>query len=74
MKRVAITGAGAINALGHDVSTTLTALREGRCGIGLLDFRIPYRDSNIHLLDMKASGYYLPYLLGPSKGAVRRSA
>ena len=39
MKRVAITGAGTINALGHDVATTLTALREGRCGIGLLDFR-----------------------------------
>ena len=42
--------------------------------IGLLVCRIPYRDSNIHLLDMKASRYYLPYLLGPGKGAVRRSA
>ena len=33
MKRVAITGAGTINALGHDVAQTLTAFREGRCGI-----------------------------------------
>ena len=39
MKRVAITGAGTINALGHNVPQTLEAMREGRCGIGLLDFR-----------------------------------
>ena len=39
MRRVAITGAGTINALGHDVDTTLTAFREGRCGISALDFR-----------------------------------
>ena len=39
MRRVAITGAGTINALGHDVPSTLRALREGRCGIGPLDFR-----------------------------------
>lgn len=39
MRRVAITGAGTINALGHDVPSTLAAMREGRCGIGPLDFR-----------------------------------
>lgn len=39
MKRVVITGAGTINALGHDVPTTLEAMREGRCGIGPLDIR-----------------------------------
>ena len=39
MKRVVITGAGTINALGHNVPQTLEAMREGRCGIGLLDFR-----------------------------------
>ena len=39
MKRVVITGAGTINALGHNVLQTLEAMREGRCGIGLLDFR-----------------------------------
>jgi nodulation protein E len=39
MRRVAITGAGTINALGHDVASTLTAMREGRCGIGPLDLR-----------------------------------
>jgi len=39
MKRVVITGAGTINALGHSVPTTLAAMREGRCGIGDLDFR-----------------------------------
>ena len=39
MKRVVITGAGTINALGHDVPTTLEAMREGRCGIGALDIR-----------------------------------
>jgi nodulation protein E len=37
MKRVAITGAGTINALGHDVPATLQAFREGRCGITELD-------------------------------------
>jgi nodulation protein E len=39
VKRVVITGAGTINALGHDVATTLEAMREGRCGIGPLEFR-----------------------------------
>ncbi|MCC1492368.1 beta-ketoacyl synthase [Cognatishimia sp. F0-27] len=39
MTRVVITGAGTINALGHDVPTTLAAMREGRCGISELEFR-----------------------------------
>ena len=39
LRRVAITGAGTINALAHDVSGTFAALREGRCGIGALDIR-----------------------------------
>ncbi len=39
MKRVVITGAGTINALGHNVPDTLEAMREGRCGIGELTFR-----------------------------------
>ncbi len=39
MKRVVITGAGTINALGHTVPETLEAMREGRCGIGELEFR-----------------------------------
>ncbi|MGH1425755.1 MAG: beta-ketoacyl-[acyl-carrier-protein] synthase family protein [Pseudooceanicola sp.] len=39
MKRVAITGAGTINALGHSVSDTFEAMREGRCGIGELEMR-----------------------------------
>lgn len=38
-RRVAITGAGTVNALGHDVPQTLAAMREGRCGIGPLTFR-----------------------------------
>ena len=37
MKRVVITGAGTINALGHTVPDTMEAMREGRCGIGPLD-------------------------------------
>ncbi|WP_407946436.1 beta-ketoacyl-[acyl-carrier-protein] synthase family protein [Paracoccus aminophilus] len=37
--RVAITGAGTINALGLDVPATFAAMREGRSGIGPLDFR-----------------------------------
>ncbi|MDO6585529.1 beta-ketoacyl-[acyl-carrier-protein] synthase family protein [Salipiger sp. 1_MG-2023] len=39
MKRVVITGAGTINALGRNVSETLEAMREGRCGISDLEFR-----------------------------------
>jgi nodulation protein E len=39
VKRVVITGAGTINPLGADVPATLEAMREGRCGIGELDFR-----------------------------------
>ncbi|WP_238365522.1 beta-ketoacyl-[acyl-carrier-protein] synthase family protein [Mesobacterium pallidum] len=37
MKRVVITGAGTVNALGRNVPDTLEAMREGRCGIGELD-------------------------------------
>ena len=37
--RVVITGAGTINALGHCVDDTLSAMRDGVCGIGALDFR-----------------------------------
>jgi len=39
VKRVVITGAGTINALGHNVAGTLEAMREGRCGIGPLEFQ-----------------------------------
>ncbi len=39
MKRVVITGAGTVNALGHTVPDTLRAMREGVCGIGPLEFR-----------------------------------
>ena len=37
MKRVVITGAGTVNALGQNVPDTMAAMREGRCGIGTLD-------------------------------------
>ncbi|MEM6889173.1 MAG: beta-ketoacyl-[acyl-carrier-protein] synthase family protein [Pseudomonadota bacterium] len=39
MRRVVITGAGAINALGHDAPATMAAMRAGVCGIGELDLR-----------------------------------
>ncbi|WP_417242725.1 beta-ketoacyl-[acyl-carrier-protein] synthase family protein [Celeribacter sp.] len=39
MRRVAITGAGTVNALGLDVDATLAAMREGKCGISELNFR-----------------------------------
>ncbi|MAQ83646.1 MAG: beta-ACP synthase [Maritimibacter sp.] len=39
MRRVVITGAGTINALGQTVDETLAAMREGRCGISELDIR-----------------------------------
>jgi nodulation protein E len=39
MKRVVITGAGTVNALGLNVPDTLEAMREGRCGISRLSFK-----------------------------------
>ena len=39
MRRVVITGAGTVNALAQDVPGTFAAFREGRCGIGPLEFR-----------------------------------
>ena len=39
MKRVAITGAGTINPLGHSVPETFDAMKAGTCGIGPLDIR-----------------------------------
>ncbi|WP_295508995.1 beta-ketoacyl-[acyl-carrier-protein] synthase family protein [uncultured Sulfitobacter sp.] len=39
MKRVVITGAGTINALGLNVPDTMVAMQNGVCGIGPLEFR-----------------------------------
>ena len=39
MKRVVITGAGTINALGLNVPETMAAMQNGVCGIGPLEFR-----------------------------------
>ncbi|MEM9474661.1 MAG: beta-ketoacyl-[acyl-carrier-protein] synthase family protein [Pseudomonadota bacterium] len=39
MKRVVITGAGTINALGASVDETLNAMAAGTCGIGEIDIR-----------------------------------
>ncbi len=39
MKRVVITGSGTINPLGQSVAKTLSAMREGVCGIGPLNFK-----------------------------------
>ncbi len=39
MKRVVITGAGTVNALGLDVPTTLAAMAEGKNGVSDLEFR-----------------------------------
>ncbi len=39
MRRVVITGAGTINALGANVPDTWAGMREGRCGIGRLEIR-----------------------------------
>ncbi|MEO0664759.1 MAG: beta-ketoacyl-[acyl-carrier-protein] synthase family protein [Pseudomonadota bacterium] len=55
MKRVVITGAGTINALGHDVPSTLRAMAEGRCGIGPLDF------PNVDRLQIKIGGQVTDY-------------
>lgn len=37
-RRVVITGAGTVNALGQTVPETLSAMAEGRCAIGALEF------------------------------------
>lgn len=39
MRRVVVTGLGTVNALAQDVPGTFAAFREGRCGIGPLQFR-----------------------------------
>lgn len=39
MRRVVITGQGAITALGHNAHQTLEAIREGICGVGELTFQ-----------------------------------
>lgn len=55
MKRVVITGQGTINALGHDVPSTLTAMREGQCGIGPLELR------DVDRLSVKIGGQVRDY-------------
>ena len=55
MKRVVITGAGTINALGKTVPDTLTAMAEGRCGIGAIDVR------DVDRLSVKIGGQVRDY-------------
>ena len=55
MRRVVITGAGTINPLGHSVSATFEAMREGRCGIGPLDIR------DVDRLSIKIGGQVKDY-------------
>ncbi|MBU2361060.1 MAG: beta-ketoacyl-[acyl-carrier-protein] synthase family protein, partial [Alphaproteobacteria bacterium] len=55
MRRVVITGAGTINPLGHDVPTTLAALRAGHCAIGPLD--IPDVDRLMIKIGAQVRGY-----------------
>lgn len=55
MKRVVITGAGTINALGRNVDETLAAMREGRCGIGPLNIR------DVDRLAVKIGGQIIGY-------------
>ena len=50
MNRVAITGAGTINSLGHSVKETLESMADGSCGIGALSFR------DVDRLDIKIGG------------------
>ena len=50
MNRVAITGSGTINSLGHSVEETFANMTEGLCGIGPLFFR------DVDRLDIKIGG------------------
>ena len=50
MNRVAITGAGTINSLGHSVKETLESMADGSCGIKALSFR------DVDRLDIKIGG------------------
>jgi len=50
LNRVAITGAGTINSLGHSVKETLASMADGSCGIGELSFR------DVDRLDIKIGG------------------
>ena len=50
MNRVAITGAGTINSLGHSVKETLESMVNGSCGIKALSFR------DVDRLDIKIGG------------------
>ncbi len=55
MQRVAITGAGTVNALGANVPETLQAFQDGRCGIGPLSFR------DVDRLSIKIGGQVVGY-------------
>ncbi len=55
MNRVAVTGAGTINALGHCVADTLDAFANGTCGIKPLEFR------DVDRLSIKIGGQVAGY-------------
>lgn len=55
MRRVVITGAGTINALGHDVPSTKVAMANGQSGIGPLD--IPDLDRLMIKIGAQVQGF-----------------
>ncbi|MEM6727641.1 MAG: beta-ketoacyl-[acyl-carrier-protein] synthase family protein [Pseudomonadota bacterium] len=55
MKRVVITGAGTINALGHSAPETMKSMAEGKLGIGPLEF------PNVDRLSIKIGGQVTGY-------------
>ena len=55
MRRVVITGQGAISSLGTSAVATMEGMREGRCGIGPLDIR------DVDRLSVKIGGQILGY-------------
>ncbi len=56
MRRVVITGQGAFNALGKSASETMAAMREGKCGIGLLEIK------DVDRLSVKIGGQVKDYI------------
>lgn len=68
MRRVVITGAGTVNALGHDVAQTFAALAAGRGAIGPLD--IPEADRLTAPIGAQLRGWDAAALFSPRELAM----
>ncbi|MBR4817457.1 MAG: hypothetical protein IKZ72_02325, partial [Bacteroidales bacterium] len=70
-RRVVITGMGIISPIGNDINTFKESIKEGRCGITLIEGMDEYGELPVHVAGRVKD--FNPVALGMDAASVRRS-